>query len=52
MVRKGKNWLKKIFVIKCAIYIYVTGETDPTGGSVSPGPNLIGEMEPGMNTNI
>ena len=52
MVRKGKNWLNKIFVIKCAIYIYVTGEMVPSGGFVSPGPNLTGEMEPGMNTNI
>ena len=25
---------------------------DPSGGSVLPGPNLTGEMEPGKNTNL
>ena len=25
---------------------------DPSGGSVSTGPNITGGMEPGMNTNI
>ena len=40
---------------KCLIYVcnvYVTGEMDPSGESVSPGPNLTSEMEPGMNTDI
>ena len=32
--------------------MYVAGEMDPSGGSVSPGPNLTGGMEPGMNTDI
>ena len=32
--------------------VYVTGEMDPSGESVSPGPNLTSEMEPGMNTDI
>ena len=32
--------------------IDVTGEMDPSGGSVPPGQNLPGRMEPGMNTNI
>ena len=32
--------------------IYVTGEMDPSVGSVSPGPNLTGGMEPRMNVNI
>ena len=33
--------------------ISVTGEMDPSGGSVPPaGPNITGEMEPGTNTNI
>ena len=34
------------------IVIYVTGEMDPSGGSVPPGPNHTGGMEPGMSTNI
>ena len=34
------------------IYIYVNGEMNPSGGSVPPGPNFTGRMEPGMNTNI
>ena len=34
------------------IYIYVTGEMDPSGEYVPAGPNLTGEMEPGMNKNI
>ena len=25
---------------------------DPSGGSVPPGPDLTGGMDPGMNTNI
>ena len=32
--------------------VYVTGEMDPSGGFVSPGPNITGGMDPGMNTNI
>ena len=37
---------------KCfrSLFGYVTGEIDPSGGSVPPGPT--GEMEPRMNTNI
>ena len=34
------------------IYVYVIGEVDMSGGSVTTSPNLTGEMEPGMNTNI
>ena len=30
--------------------MYITGEMDPSGGSVPPGPNLTGGMEPGINT--
>ena len=44
------------FTIKHAllviVYIYVTGEMDPSDGSVMPGPNLTSGMEPGKNTNI
>ena len=29
--------------------IYVTGEVDPSGESVTPSPNPTGEMKPGMN---
>ena len=32
--------------------IYVTSEMDPSGGSVSTGKILTGEMEPGINTHI
>ena len=33
--------------------IYVTGEMDPSSGSVPPGPNLTSSgIELGMNTNI
>ena len=32
--------------------VYVTGEMDPSGGSVSPGQNITGGMEPDINTNI
>ena len=32
--------------------IYVTAGMDFSAGSVPPGPNLTGGMEPGMNTNI
>ena len=34
------------------VYMYVTGEMDPPGGSITTGPNLTGGMEPGMNKNI
>ena len=33
-------------------YLYVTAGMDISAGSVPAGPNLTGEMEPGMNTNI
>ena len=33
-------------------YVYVTGEMDPSGRFVSRGPNLTGDMEPGMKANI
>ena len=32
--------------------IYVTGEMDPSDGSISAGPNLTGGIETGMNRNI
>ena len=31
---------------------YATAGMDISAGSVSPGPNLTGGMEPGMNTNM
>ena len=34
------------------IYVYVTAGMDISAGSVPPGPNLTGGMEPGMKTNI
>ena len=32
--------------------VYVTAGMDISAGSIPPGPNLTGGMEPGMNTNI
>ena len=48
---RGLVWLGCIYIIH-TILVYVTGELEPSGGSVSTGPNLTDEMEPGMNTNI
>ena len=38
----------------CYLYyiLYVTGEMDPSGGSVPAGLNPTGGMEPGININI
>ena len=47
-----KKNAKKVTHICGLFFIYVTGETDPSGESVPPGLNLPGGMEPGMNTNI
>ena len=33
-------------------YRNITGRTNILGGSVRPGPNLAGRVDPGMNTNI
>ena len=33
-------------------YIHVTGGMDIFGRTVRPGPNLTGQIDPGMNTNI
>ena len=36
-----------------SIHLYiVTGEMDPSGGSVPTGPNLTGGMEPRMNKHL
>ena len=44
--------VKEQFFSFDVIHEYVTGEMDPSGGSVSSGPNFTGGMEPGMNTKI
>ena len=41
------DWV--VYVLKS---IFVTAGMDISAGSVPPGPNLTGGMEPGMNTNI